>query len=240
MRTSQFIYFILIGTLPIAIIPEPDSTVTNIGISGNLGQFAEISRGCSGEVLEKNAIPLREVDASIDHKTRTAVRIGIRSAYLVSEEEGNTYPYEGSYQRRFTRSEHFAINPFLNFDWRYVAIGGGYCWINPHFFKTESIPSGYLRLGNLNTYYIDASLYQTMPLFSGGIFKIGIGSNKHPEFGWWIGTGAGIYDRAGFMAKTNIRLQPDLFLDTFLRLGSSENISEYSVGLGLRYQLIDK
>ena len=56
--------------MPVHIsLTSNDSTETNIKITGGIGEYAEIKRGCSGNVIEKNRVPLREVGISIDHKT---------------------------------------------------------------------------------------------------------------------------------------------------------------------------
>lgn len=45
------------------------------------------------------------------------------------------------------------------------------------------------------------------------------------------------YDKAGFLAKTAIRLNRQLYLNLNGRLGSSEGIFEHGINVGLSYRI---
>jgi hypothetical protein len=225
-----------LGILPLQIAVAPkDSAVTNFRISGGYGQYAQILRGCEG-VVDKEKIPFSEIGISIDHKTGSCFRLGLHATEIWTKKESANHQYDRPV-------EIMALNPFINAEWKNFAIGGGYLWASKSLLNLdddseEHRPSVYFRVGNTKTVYVDASYLQTTPVYSGSLFRAGLGSHKSPGFGWWFGVGYGPYDKGGLMVKTDLRLQRNLYLDALLRLGGSEGISENAVGLGLTYKWI--
>ncbi len=87
MKSNRFLGFLL-GVMPFGIIPvSNDSTEANFQLLGGAGQYALISRGCEGQVLEKHKIPFKEYGAAIDYKTASPVRLGVNSAYIFTREQ---------------------------------------------------------------------------------------------------------------------------------------------------------
>jgi hypothetical protein len=215
-----------------------------------LGQYAHISRGCEGNVLDKEEIPFKEIGVSIDHKTRSPFRLGIQSSYISTKTKSEMVEYHDQYSgyyEKYSRENNpigiFTVNPFVNAEWKNIAIGVGYFGASRPIIEetdhsNEHHLSGYLRIGNIRSVYADASFFYATPVFSGNCFKLGLGFGSTPAFGMWFGLGTGPYDRVGLLFKTNIRLQQHLYLDTLIRLGNSENLWENAVGLGLTYRLI--
>lgn len=241
--------FIFVGVLPLQInTTSKDSTETNFRITGGLGQYAHISRGCEGNVLDKEKIPFSEIGVSIDHKTKTPLRLGLNVSYIFTKEESELVYY--SYGQKYVRYagnqrpiEIFTVNPFINAEWKNFAIGGGAFWANrPTFYNNDNslghFGSWYIRIGNIRSFYIDISLLHTTPVFSGSCFKSGLGFRSNHNIDLWFGIGYQPYDNIGFIAKTNIPIQPHLFLDALYRLGGSEGVSENAISLGLTYKLI--
>jgi hypothetical protein len=229
-KLDKIILFIFIGMMPIHIsMTSKDSTETNLRITGGYGQYAEITRGCTGDVHDKDIVPIREIGISIDHKTKIPFRLGINANYLRTKEE---YTWQSI--------DVFTVNPFLNVEFKHFALGGGYLWADREIpvIDEKKIWTGYLRIGNIKLNYFDASFFHTTPVFSGSIFRLGFGFNKNPELKWWFGIGAIPQDNIGFIIRANIQIQKHYFLNTLVRLGVSEGISESTVGLGLTYRLI--
>ncbi|MFX0139897.1 MAG: hypothetical protein ACFFDN_40020 [Candidatus Hodarchaeota archaeon] len=231
-------------------ITSKDSTETNFRVTGGLGQYAHISRGCAGNVLEKEKIPFNEIGVSIDHKTKSPFRLGLNSSYIFTRQPGELvdayHPVHG-YSRRWSHDNPpigiFTVNPFINAEWKYFAIGGGYFGSTreldvPYEEKFFHFFSGYIRIGNIRKFYVDGYLFHTTHIYSNNFIGLGLGFRLNPNVGWWFGGGFGQYDKGGFLMKTDIRIRSNLYLDTLIRLGESEGISENAIGLGLTYKLI--
>lgn len=243
-KLDKILLFIFIGMMPIHIsMTSKDSTETNLRITGGYGQYAEIKRGCSGNIIDKDSVPIREIGVSIDHKTKIPFRLGLNANYLRTKEEHQYYEYS-NYNQQYVNTwqsvDVFTVNPFINIESKYFALGGGYVWANRIIpsIDEQNYRSGYIRIGNINSTYFDASLFHTTPVFSGSIFKLGLGFNQNPEFKWWIGVGALPQDNLGIIYRANIQIQKHYFLNTLVRLGVSEGISECAVSIGLTYRLI--
>jgi hypothetical protein len=233
--------FFAIFIMPLQIsMPPTDSTETNLRIIGGYGQYAEVARGCEGNVIDKDEIPFTEIGASLDHKTQRPIRLGIHADYIWTKEERELEGY--NQYERFAGPWHskniFSVNPFITAEWNYFAIGGGYVWSSKQIIDENHFASGYIRIGNMSSVYFDASLFHTPSIYTEGVVKLGLGSNSNPDFNWWFGLG-GIkpHDKAGIIWKSNIRLQKNLFLNPLVRLGISEGISESAIGFGLTYRL---
>lgn len=250
-QISNILLFVYIGVLPVQIdTTSKDSTETNFRVTGGFGQYAHISRGCEGNVLDKEDIPFSELGASIDHKTKTPFRFGLNADYIFTKRErelDNYYRNGNYYGQRYSGNksskEIFTVNPNINAEWKYFALGGGYLWASRPIIDSdddsgEHLGSGYIRIGNIRSFYFDASVFHTTPIFSESCFKLGLGFRSNPNVGWWFGFGAEPYDKGGLIMKTNVRIQPHLYLDTLIRIGSSEGVSESAVSLGLTYKSI--
>lgn len=254
-KIKNVLIFSFISVLPMQItITSKDSTETNFRVTGGLGQYAHISRGCEGNVLDKEEIPFSEIGVSIDHKTKTPFRLGLNSGYIFTKKKSEMvdyyHPVHG-YSQRWSHDNPpigiFTVNPFINAEWKYFAIGGGYFGSSRAIMDDddgsdndtfEHLISGYIRIGNIKSFYVDASLFHITPIFSGSCSKLGLGFRLNPNVGWWFGVGGQPYDKGGLIMKTDIRIRSHLYLDALIRLGSSEGITESAVGLGLTYKLI--
>lgn len=255
-KIKKVLIFTFLGVLPLQITTtSKDSTETNFRVTGGLGQYAHIRRGCAGEVYEKEKIPFREIGVSIDHKTKTPFRLGINSGYIFTKKKSEMVyyydPVHDYYSRRWSHDNPpigiFTINPFINVEWKHFAIGGGYFGSSRAIMDNddgsdndsfEHFFSGYIRIGNIRSFYVDASLFHTTLIFSGSHIKLGLGFRPFPNVGWWFGVGDQPYDKIGLIMKTDIRIRSHLYLDALIRLGDSEGITESAVGLGLTYKLI--
>lgn len=240
MRVTACAAWLLLGYYTIGIQPEPtDTTATsdseiNVRVLGGTGDYADIQRGCSGNVIRKEKVDFTEVGASVDVKQlNTPGRFGVRIHYfrlgdsrVLFGDRAGTPGWEG-----------LALNPFAVFEGKYVAVGGGYFHLFdglPGSGDDTDLPSFYLRLGP-ETFYLDFSFLSTVPLLTGGYGRIGVGSRAKPGFDWWAGIGAGPYDGVGFHANADVRLRPRLYLSAAGRFGISENVHEAGLALGFQY-----
>jgi hypothetical protein len=246
--------FSFIGLLPlqICIVPK-DSTETNIRVMGSVGQYAYIIRSCDNIPDEKKIVPFNEIGASIDHKSASPIRFGVNSSYILTRKKQKTTTYYDPNYSTPERSLHddsprgiFTINPFVNAEKKYFAIGGGflvasrdlgnvYEQLNDHLFKSLS---GYIRIGNPHRFYVDGTVFHSIPIFANNYFRAGVGIRANPNIGLWFGYGGLPYDNGGYIIKTNIRLRHNLYLESVIRCGESEGIDESAIGLGLTYKII--
>jgi len=263
-KINHLLCSLFMAALPIGFTPAPDdSTETNLQLWGGAGQYALISRGCDNEVLEKQRIPFQEVSASLDYKTASPVRVGIRGSYIRSKRKLGESIYDAQakmYHTQLIATDIFAVNPFINLEGEKFTFGAGYLWANNHLdtgnASGKQFPSIYMRIGNflplfvdqnrsiftenLYSYYVDFSFLHTAPLLSDGYLKMGVGFNMDPNVEWWLGWGWLPQDKFGFIARANIRLRQHLYFGALARIGSSEGISESAVSLGLTYRIKGK
>ena len=252
-KIGHLVGLLLIVVLPMRIVPvSNDTTETSFYLSGHSGHFAHIQRGCEGNVVHKEELSLKEISGGFDRTITAPVRIGVRGSYIFTEKpsEFYEYGYEFEYEQQpvltgIGEREIFAVNPFMDLEWKKFGLGGGFLFANnalpgseDNFDRREIMPSGYVRFGSYKKLYMDAALFHSIPLVTGGYSKLGLGSKGDPNFDWWLGIGGGsMYDAAGILAKTNIKLHPTTSLDFFARLGGSEGISESAVGIGLTFRV---
>jgi hypothetical protein len=233
MIIKKLLLYSFILVLPVQMITSlRDTTETNFTVTGGYGQYANVSRGCSGNVLSKEKVPFSEIGLSIDHKTKTPFRLGICANRILTRNANDDSSHE-----------IIAVNPFINLESKGFALGMGYFMTNrtikgQHYDSGLHTYSGYLRIGNIRKIYFDASIFHTMPLFSGSCYKLGVGAGQDSPFGIWFGFGGTPQDKLGLIVRTDIRLRQDLYFNALMRIGSSEGISENAAGLGLKYKLI--
>ena len=231
---SLFMYTFLI-LLPVEFTPgSTDSSETTIKFVHGSGQYGIISRGCEGEVLEKEKRKFTEIGGQIDHTfSRSPVRIGLRGEYVSFK-----YP-----TYNMTEIENaFIINPFISFEGRKVAIGGGVVWsTNPlpgrSFEPLDPKGSFFFRYGDLRKGYITISRLHSVPFFADGFTQFGFGVRSSNKVNIWFGGSAGPYDHLGFLAKIDIRLVPQTYLHLSGRIGQSADIRESALGVGISYRL---
>ena len=231
------------GIIPLQITTTyTDSSSTYLRIIGGLGRFIIIHTDCDGNIIRKEKIPFGELNLSIDHKiNHSPVRIGMNTNYLATREgSGSTYD-SGSgiyiWPNNHSPVNILYFNPFINVEWKYFAFGIGGAIVPK--FKDITIDGGlgslYLRLGNLQSIYIDASLLHTPPIFAGSCIKAGLGFRLNDKNRWWIGTGAFPYDNLGLILKTDYKVRPRLYINSLLYYGQNRGVSEGGVSFGLTY-----
>jgi hypothetical protein len=223
---------LVVGTLPVGLsTTSGDLSEMNLSVTGSDGQYALISRGCNGQVYDRQEIPLREYSIGLDKRFSTGVRIGIIGSYVRCRNE--------VFDEGIARDLEFtAINPYVNIEGVGGAFGFGY-------FRSSSVlprlgnkvrPSGYLRLGRPEKVYIDLRYLHSAPIMTGGYWQIGYGGAAAPGLGLWIGVGKGPHDKIGFLVRSNVRLAYGFHLDLLGRVGRSERVSETGVSVGIRFQ----
>ena len=102
--------------------------------------------------------------------------------------------------------------------------------------KYFSLGTTGLRVGPEDVLYIEASIADQVPVFSGkGLGRWGVGgyiSNWDTHL--WIGQNAGPYDRPGLAGQIDFPLATNHYLFLNGRVGKSRSITEYGLSTGLR------
>jgi hypothetical protein len=228
----------MLALMPVGVLVDEDSSETNLEFMASSGQYAFVARGCDNEVLHKEALPLQELSAVMDYKTKSPVRVGAIASYLNTKIEDDGYT--GS-DYKFDPVGGLALNPFMNLEFDYFAIGGGAIWADnsmPYAGNVSSMwfPSGYIRFGNPQNVYFDMSLFHNAPLISGNNFNMGIGSRQNPDFEWWLGAGFLPYEHLGVTGKAYIPIHGPTTVSLFARFGATEGVTDAAIGIGLRYR----
>ena len=255
-RFKKILMIAYFGIIPLQITTTyTDSTSTHLKIIGGLGRFIFLHTDCDGNIIRKEKIPFGELNITIDHKiSEKPVRIGMNTNLIITQEKSERL-HDSESGNYYWSNEHipiyaFMCNPFLNAEWKYFAIGIGSMGIqkfskdenNNHFLSIipnnstfSGLGSLYLRLGNLQSIYIDASLLHTPPIFAGSCIKAGLGFRLNDKNRWWIGTGAFPYDNLGLILKTEYKVRSRLYINSLLYYGQNRGVSEGGVSFGLTY-----
>lgn len=235
---NRLMCFLLLAPIPVGISPV-DSTGTKVTVTGGFGQFANVSRNCSGEVIYADKNPFDEINASITHKLNRNIELGIKTSNVFTE---STVAYPKNYTGEYTRfeDEHtLIVNPTINFGNRHIVVGVGLGMTSGYIpgIKQKQFPSLYLGFGNMDRFYLDMSLFHKDPLISSGYFKIGVGARLGSRFHAWTGLGTRPYDAADFVIITETRVSNRFYINAMGRVGDSAGISENAFNLGLSYKL---
>lgn len=249
----MFVYF---GIMPLQINSiYTDSASTHFRILGGLGKYTYIHQGCGSETIIKEQIPFGEIYLTYDKKKEGTPYIsGINAGYILTREAREKI-YADSlennadfYLSKNTIPIHIIyLNPFVNTEWKYFAFGLGLFGMGGYKIKRNHVSDSYIRgislytrLGNLNSFYMDASIFHTPPLFSGNLMKMGCGIRTSPKINLWLGVGAFPYDRPGLTLKGDYRVHSRLNISTLIRYGYNEGIPEGAISFGLIYGFKDK
>ncbi len=246
LKTTLNFFVLAVVMAPLMIDTSPKNTTkTNMTIWGSAGQYALIDRGCSGEILREKGIGFGEMGLKLSQenkKTEVGILAHLTSDQKEVEEERHdpNYGYYSVYS--YPRQFGFALNPFVEIRGHYVGVGFGFLASGSQLAKlidekgVHFMPSFHLRFGNLQSLYLDASLFQHPWLYAGNYLRIGLGSKKSSTFHPWFGVGFGPADKPGFIARGTFSLGNRTNLQAILRLGESTGILEPAVGLGVTYR----
>ena len=198
--------------------------MTSFMVAAGAGSYAEVSRGCEGQVLSKEQRLYRDLGFAASHRFEGPFEVGVRATVL----------------RRMPGYEEDAViwNPHSSVEGRHVGFGlGAVSNADRPFVDDFDIwpVSGHIRMGSLEKMYFSIHALEDVPLASGGgTVRSGIGFRPNRAVDAWVGLGYGPpYDKPGFQAKATIHVNSMLDLNANGRLGRSEGQSENAGSLGL-------
>ena len=228
MRRSIPLLSAALAAAPLAI-SQPDSSVTELRLSGGRGAYAYVTRGCDNSVISKEKIDFDNVGVEASHKFTWPVRVGARAGVVRPQASGLEYYYDAS------QLELRYVNPYLSLEWPGFSIGGGYVSANRHFPEEEfsTTASGHIRIGKKT--YFEMSFFEGVPLLTAGYAQMGLGF-RLPKADLWIGMADVPQDKPGLVTRGEYRIGDRLGIGGTARLGSSEGVSESGFALSLSYR----
>jgi hypothetical protein len=203
---------------------HPDSSVTSFMIAAGGGTYADVTRGCQGEVLKAEGKAYRDLGFGVNHRVVGPMELGLRATVF----------------RRMPGHKDGSVlwNPNFSIEERGAGFGLG---IIPN--KTPDYPedddlspiSGHLRFGSLAKTYFSLHVSEDVPLISGGgVARLGVGFHPTRAVDLWLGMGTPLpYDKPGLLVKSTLHMNPMLDLNATGRLGSSEGKAENAGAVGL-------
>ncbi len=244
MRNLKYLGFFFLLPLVVGMpLSEEDSTEMNIKFAAGRGSYAFITRGCEGVTSEQN-IPYKDIGVSVDYKLKPPVQVGLKAGTIWEEYKYEKYSYGIKIEEMTKSYANSYFNPNISFEGKRFGIG-----IGP-FFSKKYLPhrgdrlwikrsaSWHLRIGSPK-FYFSTHMFESIPLYSGGgYFNLGFGGSSGSKTDLWFGLSTtGPYDGAGFLVKTNFKLNRNWYLDLAGRLGISEGNAEHAISVGLNYRL---
>jgi hypothetical protein len=228
---------------------------TRVEVLGGVGEYAFVSRGCEGQILDTDVVKLRDAGMLVeqgfgDFPVRLGVRGGVireraqfDSGVLFDPNTGTYVPFDGrvTYDNRY-------VNPYLS----YVRPAGsvGFGWV---FHDIEFLTAGegsrdqsdhpandfsaHLRIGSPRRYFA-IQWMEGVPISSGGGYlTLGIGGQpRDARVHLFGGLGAGgPYEGAGLALQASYALSPQFSAHLRSRLGYSGGKGASGVALGLGF-----
>lgn len=216
-----------------------DTASTSLEFSVGTGSYAEVARDCSGRTVSVRDVPFKEFGMGVTHRV-SSFTFGASTGAMthwrqnivgsaLADQEGNL----------------FYLTPKVGIDTRYFGLDAGYLIpLNAalphdlpgsfgHNSERQGLPSGMLRLGNRDSWFLSSSFANNIPLSTGGgLFDVGFGfSGQRPHSLYWIGVGAGPYDGVALSLKGNFPLSANFILNARAQAANREAF-EYGIALG--------
>lgn len=231
MRRYQSHCAALVVALPLAVSAHDSDSArsfTTLSISGGVGDYAVITRGCNNEILSRAQYPFRDYGASIDHKFAFPMRVGVRAGGLEEQDVINRY-----------------VSPHLSLEWRKFSIGYGPVYAQREFStgsgtldNSQTWHSGHVRIGDLSKGYFSIGYFENLPLYSGGgHFDMGGGGRVTPRLGFWGGISVEPYDGVGIVSKWNYRVTSGLSAIAKFRIGAAAGEGENAISIGAQWRI---
>lgn len=253
MRMNMVALMTFAAALPVSVeIPSSDSTgaggETRLGVTGSIGRYALIDRGCEGQVLDTHPHEYGEAGLEAVHLFDNGFGVGVRAGAVrekVTERTTATdysqYPYRDTTHVTTYDWENSWVNPSVSYEGDDAGVGIGMVTARqPFMHNTESglrtLPSFHVRLGPLDRSHLRIAFMESMPLYSGGGYSdIGVGSHVHRNWDIYAGISTGPFDGLGVALRTEYRALPNLAVSARTRLGYSGGEAQNGVALGLSY-----
>ena len=229
---------------------ERGKDVTSVNLSGGIGSYMVIFRNCDGTATSEHREEFVDVGGAISHRFGEGVELGLRGGYLNDHRVSLPVPVYGGGSDNLGQGVYY-VNPHIAFEDEGIGAGIGVLLTDHSLYSgsfyedngKSAYPTAHLRVGNENKAYFATSLFENVPLYSGGgYFDIGVGVTHVPnKLGVFAGLSVGgPYDSGGLIVKTKFRPDPSFSMNANVRLGAAEGNTEYGLGLGVTYHFIHR
>jgi hypothetical protein len=252
VRLNLAVLLTITLALPVSVeVPNRDSASaggeTRLGVSGSMGRYALIDRGCEGQVLRSHPHEYGEAGLEAVHQLGNGMSFAVRAGVIQEKatERVRTTDYSTSPPRDSVLVDesdwhNSYVNPAIAFEGTRGGIGLGVIVARRPFVSYSENeqrirPSFHARVGRVDGMHLRAAYMESVPLYSGGgYFELGVGAHATRRLDVYGGVSAGPFDGAGFALRTEYRALPHLAISARTRLGRSggENQSGFAVGLG--------
>jgi hypothetical protein len=256
MSRSFYALVLLSALAPLSVDAPGDSSTddapggeTRIVVGGGYGEYAFITRGCEGQVIDRDFIHFVDAGAGAEHRfAGTPLVLGVRGGWLRDDLESTvTRPLPEGFAANGERENRY-VNPHVALEREGMGMGLGWVGHDREFVTAGEGAreqsdhalndlSGHLRLGNLERKYFSIEWMESVPLYSdGGYLTIGLGGRMpHRALHLHGGLAAGgPYEGAGVLIRANYRLAPGVEARLGARLGYSGDADASGVTLGAR------
>ena len=253
MRLNQAALLTFVLVLPVSVeVPNSDSTSgngeTRVSMSGSVGRYALIDRGCENQVIDTHPRDYEEAGVEATHRFDSGFSVGVRAGTLHEKitdtqrtVDYSQYPYRDTVIVTKTDWDNSFVNPTIGYEGTLGGFGAGIVTARRPFMSNGTsdvtiAPSFHLRAGRLDGRYFRIGYMESMPLYSGGGYvDIGVGSHLSRRWDLYAGLSAGPFDGPGVSLRTEYRALPNLAISAKTRLGASGGETQSGVALGLSY-----
>jgi hypothetical protein len=229
-------------------LPVPDDSASHwsIDVAAGLGQMADVSRTCEGDVISVQNYHYTDVAAAVRY-TEEPFTVSVSGG---TSDAWTGYPryeptYEGPYfPTRETKAIPYCV-PMVGIDSKYIGLEvgwlttfgeGTYLCLGPHCdVHGGNFPAGAIRLGNREKLHFSAGIARNLPLVAGGgLIDIGLvapmGETRSMFF---YGLGVIPYDGIIFSMKGDLILNDRFTLTPRLSVKGGDAF-EYGLAIGGR------
>ncbi len=261
MRLNQAALLSILLALPVSVeVPGSDSTSgngeTRLSVSGSVGRYALIDRGCEGQVLDTHRHPYAEAGLEAVHTMDNGLSMAVRGGVIHETFTSRTVLSNSSVVTTRHEWDNHYVNPSIGYEGSSGGIGAGLVFSRRPFLlgdqdaylrydsgfpssgsnSATTLPSFHVRGGSLDGRYFRLAFMENVPLYSGGgFFDIGVGAHLNRSWDFYTGLSATPFDGPGLALRTEYRAHPNLALQVKTRLGSSGGELQSGVALGVSW-----
>ncbi len=249
MNRSLIAIVVLSAATPLAFDVPRDtaSSETTLELGAGYGEYALISRGCEGQIVDQDFVHFADAGAQLEHRfAGPGLTAGVRGGVLRDDpdEDPATPAAEAPADNRY-------VNPYLALEGPHSGAGIGVVLHEREFptagegaREADDHPlndiSAHLRLGDRDEKFFAVEWMEGVPLYSdGGYLTIGGGGRMnwrplHVHAG--LATG-GPYEGAGGFVRLRCELRPGIEARLTGRFGTSGGADASAIAVGARFTL---
>ena len=235
MRAPVAVMLLAATTAPLVLdthVVRRDSSATSFEVALGGADYADISRGCEGGIIDKDRRHIRERGVSVTHEFTGPLVLGFRATEVTRTH------YDG------LESRYWRYNPHVALEKDHFGAGLGWFTDDSGLWDEDLPPiSAHLRFGNPREAPAAVfSMFEDVPAYSpAGAAFLGLAYEPRPWLQARAGMGFGTpYDQPGAAVRCRVLLPHGLAVGAAFRGGASEGINENGVSVSLGWTLVHK